>query len=398
MKKSIFFAILSVFVFYPISGQQNQDEDPMKRVRKFFKDIENKAMAEEFSGIQTANGIEEGLFPIRATGVSTAGISNAATHFLRSLDKEQLSRTTFGVDDPEWRKWSNVDNGIFVRQGISLKEMTQEQRRLAFEMMQESLSAKGLQLSKDIMKTDHTLAELNSRPDIFSEELYFFTVMGSPSQTEPWGWQLDGHHLVINYFVLGDQIVMSPVFMGGEPIITTTGKYKGNTLFQDEQNLGLTFMQSLNEENRLKATLNKEKVHNDNKAEAFKDNLVLEFQGLPATDIPVEQQNALLNLIDQYISNMKEGHSEIKMEEINKHLDQTWFAWVGSTEEDAVFYYRIHSPVILIEFDHQGVVGVPNVERRGPTRNHIHTVVRTPNGNDYGKDLLRQHLEKSHKN
>ncbi len=28
-----------------------------------------------------------------------------------------------------------------------------------------------------------------------------------------------------------------------------------------------------------------------------------------------------------------------------------------------------------------------------PTRQHIHVVVRTPNGNDYGKDLLRQHLE-----
>lgn len=27
-----------------------------------------------------------------------------------------------------------------------------------------------------------------------------------------------------------------------------------------------------------------------------------------------------------------------------------------------------------------------------PTRDHIHVVVRTPNGNDYGKDLLRQHL------
>ncbi len=28
-----------------------------------------------------------------------------------------------------------------------------------------------------------------------------------------------------------------------------------------------------------------------------------------------------------------------------------------------------------------------------PSRDHIHTVIRTPNGNDYGKDLLRQHYE-----
>ena len=93
------------------------------------------------------------------------------------------------------------------------------------------------------MKTDQTLKELNNGSNDYDEELYFFTIMGHPSLTEPWGWQLDGHHLVINYFVLGDQVVMSPVFMGGEPIITTTGKHKGNTLFQDEQNLGLAFMQ-----------------------------------------------------------------------------------------------------------------------------------------------------------
>ena len=65
---------------------------------------------------------------------------------------------------------------------------------------------------------------------------------------------------------------------------------------------------------------------------------------------------------------------------------------IGSSlarEADGVFYYRIQSPVILIEFDHQPAV-IPGFPP-GPTRNHIHTVVRTPNGNDYGKDLLRQH-------
>jgi len=26
-----------------------------------------------------------------------------------------------------------------------------------------------------------------------------------------------------------------------------------------------------------------------------------------------------------------------------------------------------------------------------PNPEHVHVVIRTPNGNDYGKDLLRQH-------
>jgi hypothetical protein len=57
-----------------------------------------------------------------------------------------------------------------------------------------------------------------------------------------------------------------------------------------------------------------------------------------------------------------------------------------------VFYYRVHSPVILIEFDHQTPVAMRELGN-APTRRHVHSVVRTPNGNDYGKDLLRLHYE-----
>ena len=82
------------------------------------------------------------------------------------------------------------------------------------------------------------------------------------------------------------------------------------------------------------------------------------------------------------------------MDEVEAHLDETYFAWIGGSGDDAVFYYRIHSPVILIEFDHQRPVGLRHLLPTGPHRQHIHAVVRTPNGNDYGKDLLRQHYEK----
>jgi hypothetical protein len=79
------------------------------------------------------------------------------------------------------------------------------------------------------------------------------------------------------------------------------------------------------------------------------------------------------------------------MDEVRRHIADTHFAWIGGTTPSSVYYYRIHSPVILIELDHQTPVALPG--ERLPNRNHIHTVVRTPNGNDYGKDLLRQHLE-----
>lgn len=107
-----------------------------------------------------------------------------------------------------------------------------------------------------------------------------------------------------------------------------------------------------------------------------------------------EQKSAFLELIRHYIGTLREPHAELWMEEITTHLGETYFAWMGGTEPDAVFYYRIHSPVILIEFDHQNPVGTQMIHPRGQvTRDHIHTIIRTPNGNDYGKDLLRQHLE-----
>ena len=96
----------------------------------------------------------------------------------------------------------------------------------------------------------------------------------------------------------------------------------------------------------------------------------------------------LLDVLDTYVGRIRPGHSEVQRDEIKRHLAQTLFAWMGGADDGGVFYYRIHSPVILIEFDHQRGIAFDN---DAPSRQHIHTVVRTPNGNDYGRDLLRQH-------
>lgn len=395
MKKSLSLVTITLVVMsYTLTNKANAQPN-LADLKERFAKMENENLNKRYEGVVTSKGAEKGLFSIHSTGITTKPIKKAAETFLKSLTKLQLAKVQFKIDDKEWQKWANMDNGLYTRQGVSIKEMSQEQRTLAFQLMQKALSAKGLQLSKDIMKTDQTLRELNNNDPIYDEELYFFTVMGTPSATEPWGWQIDGHHLVINYFVLGDQIVMTPVFMGGEPIITTSGKYKGNTIFQDEQNIGLSFMQSLSSEQQKEATLSEEKKRNDIQAEAFSDTKTIDYQGLVATAMTEEQKAKLLELVNQYISNMEDGHAKVTMEDIKNHLDSTWFAWIGKSDKDAVFYYRIHSPVILIEFDHQGPVGIKG-QGREATRNHIHSMVRTPNGNDYGKDLLRQHLAEHH--
>ena len=369
--------------------------DTAERYREMSAEFERQGLAEPFKGITTNGNVENGLFPIRSTGVSTEPVRKAAEAFFAALTAEQRAKTMFPVDDPEWRKWMNQH--FYVRQGVSLKEMTEAQREAAFSLMRASLSAKGMKLTRDIMHLNETLAELSNDHEFLGEWLYYITVMGKPSATEPWGWQLDGHHAIINYFVLGDQVVMTPYFAGSEPVIATSGKYKGTEILQDEQNRGFAMLEALTEAQRKKAILSFSKTGNNNLTEAFKDNVVLDYAGIRVSELSAAQRRQLVDLVDLYVSNMDDGHARVKMDEVKKHLDNTWFAWIGGSGADSVFYYRIHSPVILIEFDHQRPANLAKFasDRNQPTRQHIHVVVRTPNGNDYGKDLLREHYERN---
>lgn len=375
---------------------QGPPGDRVSRFAEMSRGAEAKGLAEPFKGVTRDGSVQPGLFPIRSTGVSTGPVRKAAEAFLASLNADQQKRTQFPVDDDEWRKWMNQH--FYVRQGVSFKEMTDAQREAAFAMMRASLSAKGLKLTQDIMKLNHTLGELNNGNFVeYGEWLYWITIMGKPSAKEPWGWQIDGHHLIVNYFVLGDQVVMTPTFVGSEPVIARSGKYNGVSILQAEQNQALALMQALPEAQRKQATIEVSKTGNNNLGEAFKDNIVLDYAGIPVKSLAAPHKKQVADLIQLYVDNMGSGHARVRMDEVRKHLDSTYFAWIGGTAPDGVFYYRIHSPVILIEFDHQRPVGIRHMVKdpQLPFREHIHAVVRTPNGNDYGKDLLRQHYAKS---
>jgi hypothetical protein len=383
----------ALFVVLVIVALPHAPQNRMERNRQMSEQAEKKGLAEPFKGITTDGNPVPGLFRIKSTGVSTEPVRKAADTFLAALTDEQRKATKFAVDDPEWRKWMNQH--FYIRQGVAFRDMNENQREMAISLLRASLSAKGLKLSRDIMRLNHTLGELNNNNfEEYGEWLYWITIMGDPSSKEPWGWQLDGHHLIINYFVLGDQVVMTPLFVGSEPVIAHAGKYKGTAILQSEQSAGLRFVNALSDEQRSQAILSGTKTGNNNVGEAFRDNVVLEYKGLKASAMTEAQRSDLIALIDQYVSNMKEGHARVRMDEVRRHLQETWFAWIGETKGDSVFYYRIHSRVILIEFDHQTPAGLRHVHTPGkPNREHVHVVVRTPNGNDYGKDLLREHYK-----
>ena len=393
---TIIAATFILFISTTVLAQSRYPSGLLNQKGNFTRGAAN-AIGQPFRGVATSDGIIEGLFPIKGTSVSSRPVREAADRFLATLNTSELSRSHFAINDPEWRDWSNVDVGIFSRRGISLEEMSGDQKAAAWALLEEALSAEGVEQARSIMRTEQRLLELNSAPIRYGEEKYYLTFMGIPSEVDPWGFQLDGHHLIINYFVLGDQVVMTPAFWGGEPVVTEYGRYAGNAILQEEQNLGLELMQSMSSSQLSEVTLSPDKVRNNQVAAANQDNLTLDYEGLPGSEMDSSQKLKLLGVIRSYVGALREPHDEITMDEIGQHIDDTYFAWIGSVADDAVFYYRIQSPVILIEFDHQAPVGTLQKNSPGvPSRDHIHTVVRTPNGNDYGKDLLAQHLAAEH--
>jgi len=387
-------SLISAAVLAPWALGQEQKQTPAEmaeRFRQMSEDYERKGLADPFKGITTNGQVMPGLFEISPSGVSTEPVRNAAETFIATLSSVQLARTMFPADDVQWRKWMNQH--FYAKQGTSFAEMTDAQREAAFGLMQASLSAKGFELTRNVMRLNETLAELADEHAFLGEWLYFITIMGKPSATEPWGWQFSGHHAIINYFVLGDQVVMTPLFLGSEPVRAISGKYKGVVILQQEQNDGLQMLRGLTDAQQRQAVLNFSKTGNNNLTEAFKDNVVLEYAGLRGNNMESAARRRLRDLVQLYVSNMDEGHTRVKMNEVDRHLDNTWFSWIGGSQPDSAFYYRVQSPVILIEFDHQRPANLAKfaADPTKPTQQHIHCVVRTPNGNDYGKDLLRQH-------
>lgn len=349
--------------------------------------VEFAMLREPFKGGTIDGEVRQGLFKIESTGVSTQPIVEAANAFISSLNDEQRGRALFEVDDSEWRRWANIH--ISTRQGVGLLEMNETQSEVAFALLAATLSARGLDTAINIMRLEGHLADLKNDHAQFGEERYWFTIMGQPSATDPWGWQIDGHHLVVNCFVLGDQVVLTPTFMGSEPPRAESGRFAGTVILEEELAAGLTLINALDDRQRELAIVESDKIANDNRGELFQDNAVVPYQGIRLEVLSAPQRELALQLISVYTGRLRHGHAEISFEDIVRHWDDTWFSWVGGTGQNSVFYYRIHSPVVMIEYDHQTPIALdgPNL----PSRNHVHTVVRTPNGNDYGKNLLLQH-------
>ncbi|MER5427606.1 DUF3500 domain-containing protein [Streptomyces sp. NPDC002588] len=352
----------------------------------------NQSITEDFFGLTTDGKRVDDLFTIHSTGVATAPVIAAANAFLEGLTDTQKSSTQFTIHSTEWRLWSNIDS--YARQGVSLADLSDDQKNLGTALLKSALSADGLETTEKIRRINQAAGEAIDNTTSFNEDAYYWTLMGTPSETEPWGFQFDGHHLVINYFVLGDQVVMSPCFWGSEP---TSMEIDGETVTvcHEEVVASLAFINSLTEAQQAVAVESTTKSNESMKAGAFSDNTVQEYTGLCGNALTGAQKTKLLGIVQAFTGRAKADVAKVRLAEVRKHLADTYVTWAGGTGDDDAFYVRVHSPVVWIEVDCQapgplaGAYGA--TQGSGATQKHVHSIIRTPNGNDYGKELLRQH-------
>ncbi len=356
-----------------------------------------------FKGVTTDGEVRPGLFELRDEAAPTAAMLAAVAALLARLTPEQARAVRHPIDSLARRMWVN-EVPRYERYGIWLDEVSPAVRDAAFGVLQASLSAAGYERTRNLMRLNGFLGDLVGAPIALGELCYQMHVFGEPSPREPWGWQLYGHHLCLTCFVVGTQMTLTPTFMGAEPRYADTGPHAGIRAFDDEERIGLELIRGLSAEQRRKAIVHDTTLPNGlppgrhqgtdgmSFGGAFKDNAVVPLKGIAGAALDAGQRRVLLDLAGRYLSTLPEGPLKARMGDVDRHIAETHFCWAGGIDETSAFYYRIQSPVVMIEFDHHKGVLLTN---ETPQRFHTHTIVRTPNGNDYGMDLLRLHYETS---
>ncbi|MGY1808648.1 DUF3500 domain-containing protein [Blastococcus sp. SYSU D00669] len=327
-----------------------------------------------------------------------AAMVESANALLAALDDEGRERISFDVDAVEWQTWANPEFMQFDT-GLRLDLQPQEVREKALALVRASLSPEGFALAHAMMLINGFLGEVVDLTTVLNEWSYNIALYGEPDTRAPWGWQLFGHHCALNCVVVEGRMVLSPVFLGAEPDEIDAGPRAGlRDVFADRIALGRRLMAALTDGQRAQATVYAQmvdpampegRVHPGDErhlAGAFQDNRVIPFEGVRVADLPAEAQQAALAVAESFVALLPEGPRRARMREIEAHLDETWFSWIGGHGPGDVFYYRLQSPVVIAELDHHcGVF----LDHDTPQPFHVHTVLRTPHGNDYGRAWVR---------
>jgi TonB family protein len=312
---------------------------------------------------------------------SASAMADAANKFLASLTPEQKAKATLDFAGENRRDWTVVPRD---RKGVPLKELDENQRKLAMEFMKTGLGASGYQKATTIMSLEPVLAQLEGPNRRFPRdpELYYFSIFGKPSPKDPWGWRVEGHHISIHFTIVkGEMLSNTPLAFGANPAEVREGERKGLRALAGEEDKGRDLILALDEKQRAVAIFD-QKAPTDILTLAKIKADPLKPEGIPAGQMNDRQQALLGKLIDEYLARMPQDVAEERSKKMREAgFDKIYFGWAGGVNKGDPHYYRVQSPTFLIEYD--------NTQNEA---NHIHTVWRDFNG-DFGEDLLREHYQ-----
>lgn len=357
---------------------------------------------DEFRGITDDGRLRDGLYPLgpalAGEEAPVAAMVAAAGDLLAAVAPTDHERLRHPVDAVEWQTWANPEFLQFDT-GLRLELQPVAVRQRALALVAASLSPEGYRLAHDLMLVNDFLGAVVGLESLLNEFSYNIALYGEPDLEAPWGWQLFGHHLALNCLVVHGRMVLSPAFLGAEPNEIDAGPYAGTTTFAERIRLGTELMAALPDDQRRAATsyptlvdpaMPPGRVHPGDERHlggAFQDNRVVPYEGIRVAEMPEPAQGVVWAIVADFLSLLPAGPRAARLREVRDQLDDTWFSWIGGHEAGDVFYYRIQSPVVMAELDHHCGVFLDYDE---PKPFHIHTVLRTPHGNDYGRAYVRQ--------
>ncbi|MGW4729433.1 DUF3500 domain-containing protein [Streptomyces shenzhenensis] len=353
---------------------------------------------EPFTGITSDGVMRQGLYDLPKCPSADPAPQRAAEQLLATLTDEERESVGHPVTAPEWRAWSNPEF-VVHRVGLRLENLTAEKVEAVLALVRASLSPEGYERVTGAMQLNGVLGELVDLPTVMNDRSYWFSLFGQPGPLAPWGWQLFGHHVAVNFVSVGGRHVVAPVFLGAEPALTE----EHPPLFAAREEAALELAGSLSAKQRASAivydsvldpAMPEGRLHPADErhvAGAFQDNRVIPYEGIRGSDLTERQRTLLRTVVADFLLLPKAAQREATLAQYDAHVDDTWFAWYGATDGSQPFYLRIQSPVIIAELDHHAGVWLAN---RLPARFHVHTTLRHPNGNDYGRALIARWRER----
>lgn len=314
---------------------------------------------------------------------SIALMKSAADSFLGSLDDSKREKAVFPFDGDQRENFKFTPQ---QRVGLPLKEMDEKQKDAAMKLLEAALSDKGKLKATQIMTLEGVLREMEKNPEYRDPGKYYVSIFGKPGDEKGWGWKFEGHHLALNYTVVGGkEISVTPSFFAANPAEVREGEHKGLRVLKAEEDLAMALVNVLLEGGK-KEVIFSEKAPGEILTAENRKATALEAVGVPASGMTETQKKALLELIAEYTGRHRKDLADADMAKIEKAgIDKIRFGWAGGTKRGEAWYYRVQGPTFLME--------AANTQNNA---NHIHATWRDFEG-DFGRDMLSEHYHQHDK-